>query len=59
MEKLPYSKKTQDLIDKLCKIAERKSYKLKKRKAEELILKTYDLFDLKRPNNIKWHTHIT
>jgi hypothetical protein len=54
-----YSQKTQNLIDKLCKIAERKSYSLKKKEVEKVILKTYDLFDLKRPTKIVWYTHIT
>ena len=57
--KLGYSDKTQKLIDKLCKIATRKSYVLKKKEAQETILKTYDLFDLKRPTKIVWYTHIT
>ena len=58
-KKLGYSKKTQKLIDKLCKIAERKSYILKKKYIEETILKTYDLFNLERPGKIIWYTHLT
>ena len=59
MEKLPYSQKTQELIDKLCELAERKSYTLKKKEAEETILRAYDLFGLPRPKKIVWYTHIT
>jgi hypothetical protein len=58
-EKLGYSPKTQKLIEKLYKLAERKSYTLKKKEAEETILKTYDLFDLPRPKNVVWFDHLT
>ena len=58
MIKLSYSKKTQALIDKLCRIAERQDFKLNKEKSQELILKTYDLFDLKRPSKVVWHNDV-
>lgn len=53
-EKLGYDSKTQSLIDRMCKYVERKDYILKKKVAEEKILKTYDLFNLPRPKKIKW-----
>ena len=56
---MDFSQKTRDKIDYLCGLAERKSYKIDKKKAEEELLKSYDLFDLKRPNKIKWYNHIT
>ena len=43
---MDYSKKTQSLIDKMCQLAERKEIKLNKNQGQELILQTYDLFDL-------------
>ena len=53
-----YHQKTQDLIDRMCKNAERLDFILDKSKAEEYILKTYDLFDLKRPSKIIWFDDI-
>ena len=58
MGKLPYSKKTQALIDRLCRIAERTEYTLDKERGQELILMTYDLFGLKRPSKIVWHSYL-
>ena len=55
---MDYSQETQDKIDYLCKLAERKSYKLDKKKAKNALLESYDLFGLKRPRKIKWHTHL-
>ena len=49
-----YSQKTQDLIDRMCRNVERKDFELDKKNAEECILKTYDIFDLPRPNKIMW-----
>ena len=49
-----YSQKTQDLIDRMCRNVERSDFELDKQKSEELMLKTYDLFGLKRPSKIKW-----
>ena len=59
MKTLPYSQKTQDLIDRLYAIAERKEYTLDKERGEELILKTYDLFNLPRPKKIVWFDCVT
>ena len=53
-KKLGYSPKTQELIDRMCRNVERKDFKLEKKKAEECILKTYDLFGLNRPKKIVW-----
>lgn len=53
-KKLGYSRKTQDLIDRQCRNVERKSFRLNKKLSEELLLKTYDLFGLKRPEKIVW-----
>jgi len=50
-----YSKKTAKLLDKMCKISERESYQLQKKKGAELLLKTFDLFNLPRPKKIKWY----
>ena len=52
--KLGYSDETQALIDRMCRNIERKDFVLDKEKAEELILKTYDLFGLTRPKKIVW-----
>src|SRR3990167_940981 len=49
-----YSQKTQELIDRICRNVERKDFVLEKEKAEESILRTYDLFGLTRPKNIIW-----
>ena len=54
----PYSQKTADLIERMCRNAERKDFVLDKKKAEECLLKTYDLFGLKRPKKIAWYTDI-
>ena len=53
-----YHQKTQDLIDRICKNVERLDFILDKSKAEEYILKTYDLFNLKRPSKIIWFDDI-
>jgi len=53
-----YSKETHKLIERMCKNVERKSFTLNKKKSEELILKTYDLFDLERPKKIVWYNDI-
>ena len=52
---MDYSQKTQDLIDKMCRNVEREDFELDKPRAKELILKTYDLFNLPRPKKIEWH----
>src|SRR3990167_3319448 len=54
MAKLPYSQKTKDLINRMCRYVERKDFELNKKKAEECLLKTYDLFGLKRPTKLIW-----
>ena len=51
---MDYSPKTQALIERLCRYVERPNYVLNKKEAEEYILKTYNLFNLKRPSKIKW-----
>ncbi len=51
---MEYSTKTQELIDRQCRNVERLAFKLEKKKAEECLLKTYDLFGLSRPKNIIW-----
>ena len=53
-KKLGYSKKTQELIERMCRNVERKDFKLEKKKAGECILKTYDLFGLDRPKKVVW-----
>ncbi len=57
-KKLGYSKKTQELIERQCRNVERSDFELDKKKAEELALKTFDLFKLDRPRKIKWCTDI-
>ena len=56
---MKYSQKTQDLIDRQCRVAERKDFILDKELAEELIMKTYDLFNLERPKNTKWFVDLS
>jgi len=51
---MDFSQKTQELIERQCRNVERKDFKLDKKKSEELILKTYDLFKLTRPKKIIW-----
>ena len=51
---MKYSQKTADLIERMCRNVEREDFDLNKEKAEELILKTYDIFQLKRPKKIVW-----
>ena len=51
---MDYSQKTQELIDRQCRNVERLDFELDKPLAEELIMKTYDLFNLPRPKKIKW-----
>src|SRR3990167_5598425 len=56
---MEYHKKTQKLIDEMIALAERKDFELDKEKAQETILKTYDLFDLPRPKEIVWFDDLT
>jgi hypothetical protein len=49
-----YSQATQDLIDRIIRCEKREDFILDKPKAEECILKTYDLFNLKRPSKVVW-----
>ena len=56
---MEYTQKTADLISEMCRISERKDFKLEKKKAEETILKTYDLFNLPRPKKIVWFKDLT
>ena len=51
---MDYSKETAELIERQCRNVERSDFVLEKKKAEELILKTYDLFNLTRPKKIQW-----
>ena len=51
---MDYSQKTQDLIERQCRNVERKDFVLDKKKSEELIMKTYDLFRLPRPKKVVW-----
>ena len=51
---MDYSQKTADLIERMCINVERKDFTLDKKKSEELIMKTYDLFNLPRPKKVKW-----
>ena len=51
---MDYSKKTQELIERQCRNVERKEFVLNKEKAEDLIMKTYDLFGIKRPSKVVW-----
>lgn len=51
---MKYSQKTQKLIDRMCHNIERKDFELDKEKAEECLVKTYDLFHLERPKKIVW-----
>lgn len=52
--KKDYSDETHELIKRMCEVVERKSFRLNQKKAEELLLKTYDLFDLPRPKKVIW-----
>ena len=54
MEKLPYHKKTAELIERMCRYVEREDYVLDKKTSEEKLLQTYDLFELPRPKKIVW-----
>ena len=56
---MKYSQKTQDLIDRQCRNVERKEFVLDKKLSEEFILKTYDLFGLKRPKKVVWFNDLT
>ncbi len=51
---MDYHKDTHGLIERMCRNVERRDFILNKEKAEECILKTYDLFSLKRPSKVKW-----
>ena len=59
MKKLLYSKKTQELLNRMCRNVEREDFILDKKVSEELILKTYDLFSLDRPKNTAWFVDVT
>mgnify|MGYP001586179307 FL=1 len=52
--KKKYSKKTADLIKRMCRNVERGDFVLDKKKSEELISQTYDLFGLTKPKKIVW-----
>ena len=51
---MDYHKDTKALIDRMCLNVERKDFELDKEKAVECLMKTYDLFGLPRPKNLKW-----
>ena len=53
-----YHPKTQALIERMCQNVERKYFVLDKINAEECLLKTYDLFNLKRPSKVIWKIDI-
>jgi len=53
-----YSEKTQQLLDRMCRVAERKEYVFDKDKITELVNKSYQLFNLPVPNII-WCIDIT
>ena len=55
---MDYSQETQNLIDRMCRNVERADFELDKKNAEECLLKTYDLFKLKRPQKIVWFKNI-
>src|SRR3990167_6632288 len=57
-KKLGYSKDTEKLIDKMCLLVEREDFELEKEKAVECLMKTYDLFKLKRPYRVVWRSDI-
>ena len=42
----------------MCRNVEREDFVLNKKKAEECLLMTYDLFKLKKPKNIVWRNDI-
>ena len=56
--KRQYSLTTEKLIQRQCRNVKREDFILEKKKAEELILKTYDLFNLPRPKKIAWYRDI-
>jgi len=51
---MDYSKGTHELIERMCRNSERRDFVLQKKKAEELILRTYDIFGLERPKKVVW-----
>ena len=51
---MDFSKKTKELIERQRRCGVRADFTLNKAKAEELILKTYDLFNLPRPVSVQW-----
>ncbi len=51
---MDFHQKTKELIDRQCRNVERLDFELNKPLAEELILQTYDIFNLSRPKKIKW-----
>lgn len=55
---MSYSKETKNIIKTMNRILNKKVLNIKKEKAEEFILKTYDLFDLQRPKKIVWFDSI-
>ena len=55
---MDYSQKTADLIERMCQNVEREDFTLDKKTAEELILKTYDIFGLARPKKVVWFKDI-
>lgn len=56
---MEYSQKTQDLIERQCRNVERKEFILDKKLSEELIMKTYDIFNLDRPKKVMWFDDLT
>ena len=55
---MDYSQETAELIERQCRNVEREDFVLDKEKSEELIMKTYDLFNLPRPKNVKWFNDV-
>ena len=53
LTKMEIHPETQELVDRMCRNVEREDFELDKKKSEELILQTYDLFGLNRPSRIE------
>ena len=51
---MDYHKETAEFIERICRNIEREDFVLEKEKAQECLLKTYDIFNLPRPRKIVW-----
>ncbi len=56
---MDYSEKTQELIERQCRNVERKDFFLDKEKGQELVMQTYDLFNLPRPKKVVWFSDLS